>query len=113
MDSVFYADSKYVISFDWYRTSSNKNRSNTSQKPTKNYPNNNVIAPFSRGQPSEGLSFSFILKLYQTPTYTEKISERYFVILEILLIQWCKRAIFYIIIQQDLTIILIIIQLVS
>ena len=36
-----------------YRTSSNKNRSNTSQKPTKNYPNNNVIAPFSRGQPSE------------------------------------------------------------
>ena len=53
MDSVFHADSKYVISFDWYRTSSNKNRSNTSQKPTENYPNNNVLAPFSSGQPSE------------------------------------------------------------
>jgi len=88
VDSVFYADSEYVISS---HHKPHVSVSNTSQKDRKLCLNNSMMGPISSGQPWKGLLFNIIFKVYLSSIYTEKIMNRYFVFLVIRSQQWWER----------------------
>jgi hypothetical protein len=91
VESVFYADCEYVIS--WYHKP-HVSVSNTSPKDRKLCLNNSMVGPISSGQPWKGVLFNIIFKVYLSSIYTEKITNRYFVFVKKLSKQTLQISIF-------------------
>ncbi len=81
VDSVFYAECEYVIS--WYHKP-HVSVSNTGPKDQKLCLNNSMMGPISSARRWKGLLFNIILEVYLSSIYTEKIINRFFVFLEIM-----------------------------